>query len=238
MGVTAVRPVKKTTLTCELNCRKTYCMKLNKHKSEFHPLVEKAENLTQPSWNTKPPAESLRACVYKRSHCIILDWITSFSNKKYSTAPWISRTCVMLELNHNVNPTHKKIQEFSRHKKGVLRLSTSTAGLVTGHWKHITLSCFSPDRVFHPVCFSKHAPGSPDRREMTNQLAAAAMHRCLQQTANSLVWTSSLWRSATAITSTSQDFTWNIIRTALHSLNVLSVWQASITAAVNCSDGS
>lgn len=118
MGVTAVRPVKETTLTCELSCRKTYCMKLNKHKSEFHPLVEKAENLTQPSWNTKPPAESLRACVYKRSHCIILDWITSFSNKKYSTAPWISRTCVMLELNHNVNPTHKKIQEFSRHKKG------------------------------------------------------------------------------------------------------------------------
>lgn len=82
--------------------------------------------------------------------------------------------------------------------------------------EHIMLGRFSPDTVFHPLCFSKRAPGSPDRREMTNQLAAAAAtHRCLQQTANSLVWTSSLWRSASAITSASHDFTWNIIRAAL-----------------------
>lgn len=143
------------------------------------------------------------------------------------------QNCVKLDFNHDLTPR----KHSGGDVEAVLRLSTFAAGLITGHWKHITPSRLSPDRVFHPLCFSKRAPGSADRREMTNQLAAAAaaMHRCLQQTANSLVWTSLLWRSATAITSTSQDFTQNIIRTALCSL---SFWQTSITAAVNCSDGS
>lgn len=78
-------------------------------------------------------------------------------------------------------------------QKEVVLLRVLIAGLATANAENTSRWARSPpDRVFHPLCWC--APGSPDRREMTEQLAAAAaaMHRCLRLTANSLASTSAV----------------------------------------------
>ncbi len=183
--------------------------------------------LTQPLLNK--PTEAPQACVTNHSPLIGLDNI--FYWWKNGISACLHLKCEMLDLNHNMSLT-----DCNTGTRLALPLPFFSTRLDTEahHTAPVLPRRFFIHFAFH--CAHQEAqtgvkwPSS--RQQQQQQTSTTAFSK--QLTAPSGHPLSSLWRSATAITSTSQDFRGNIIKTALRSLHDFPSVLASITAAVNC----